>query len=167
MIVRLFIWIEGFVANIVNYMVESMLFTENVQLGVIPVKYCLFASLLLVLILPACSSEKTTIVSNAPSEKANVTHKPTLDVEVKVSGRQATVLIHTDLVISKEHYSKEAVPGEGHIHMYLDNGEKQGITNSQYTLTDLGPGTHSLKVSLHNNDHTPYDVQKTVQFSIQ
>lgn len=57
--------------------------------------------------------------------------------------------------------------GEGHVHMYLDNGEKIGVKEGQKVFTDLAKGKHTLKVSLHNNDHTPYDVTNTFEFEIK
>ncbi|MFC4767357.1 hypothetical protein [Effusibacillus consociatus] len=125
--------------------------------------------LLCVLITSGCSNQNTSTIASVHDHSSNADQekKPKLEVEVKTSGKQAAVEIKTDLKISKEHYGKEKVAGEGHIHMYLDNGEKQGVTDITNVLTGLTPGIHTLKVSLHNNDHTPYDVQRTVEFEIK
>jgi hypothetical protein len=69
--------------------------------------------------------------------------------------------------ISPEHYGMAREDGEGHIHMYLDNLPKIGLKEDHTVIPDLLPGKHKLKVSLHNNDHTPYDVTKTFEFEIQ
>ncbi|MBE4907809.1 hypothetical protein IMZ08_07050 [Bacillus luteolus] len=103
-------------------------------------------------------------------EEENVTSdsvKPRLAVEIKVDGDTATVLIDTDLKISAQNYGSEKVNGEGHIHLYLDNGEKQGVKQKSYVLENLEKGQYVVRVSLHNNDHTPYGVTETVEFEIK
>ncbi|MFK7696223.1 hypothetical protein [Paenibacillus sp. HJGM_3] len=93
--------------------------------------------------------------------------KPTLDVKLTVTGNQVVVKVDTDMHISAEHQGQERVQGEGHIHMYLDNGEKVVVAQAEQTLKDVPVGKHTLKVSLHNNDHTPYDVTKSIDFEIK
>lgn len=115
------------------------------------------------LILTACSTTKT----NSGASQQHEGHKPTMDVTWKVSGNQITVKVDTDLHISPEHYGQARQDGEGHIHMYLDNGEKIGVKSGEKVFPNLKPGIHTLKVSLHNNDHTPYDVTKTFDFEIK
>jgi hypothetical protein len=101
------------------------------------------------------------------SSDAHAAHKPTLEVKLDVSGTQVTVSVDTDMTISPEHYGKARKAGEGHIHMYLDNQNKISVTEGQHVFADLAPGKHKLKISLHNNDHTPYDVTETYEFDIQ
>jgi hypothetical protein len=124
-----------------------------------------FICLLLIccLMLTACGGTK----SNSSNEDEHASHKPTLVVKPVVDGNQVTVIVDTDMTISPEHLGKARVPGEGHIHMYLDNEEKITVTEGQKVFTGLAKGNHTLKVSLHNNDHTPYDVTKTVPFEIK
>ncbi|WP_409346982.1 hypothetical protein [Paenibacillus sp. MBLB4367] len=93
--------------------------------------------------------------------------KPTLDVVIKVEGNSAKVSVLTDLHISKEHYGGARKAGEGHIHTYLNDGEKVAMDEPEKTFPGLAPGKHEIKVSLHNNDHTPYDVTKTVAFEVK
>ena len=115
------------------------------------------------LILTACSTTK----ANSGAAQQHEGHKPTMDVTWEVSGNQIAVKVDTDLHISPEHYGQAREDGEGHIHMYLDNGEKIGVKSGEKVFTNLQPGKHTLKVSLHNNDHTPYDVTKTFDFEIK
>lgn len=112
------------------------------------------------IVLSACGTSKK---ANVPMQD----QKPTLSVSVKVEGTQATMTVQTDLRISKENYGGARKTGEGHIHTYLDGGEKVSMDEIKKTYTDLVPGKHELKVSLHNNDHTPYDVTETVSFEIK
>jgi len=115
-----------------------------------------------IMILAACGNQATT----ANSSGGHAGHKPSLDVQWKVEGRTLFAEIITDMHISPEHFGQARKTGEGHIHLYLDDGEKIVATYSHIELKDLPSGAHTLKVSLHNNDHTPYDVTKTIQFDI-
>ncbi|QMV41211.1 hypothetical protein [Cohnella cholangitidis] len=116
------------------------------------------------LLLTACG---TGTKSNSGSHDAHAAHKPTLDVALDVQGNQVTVTVNTDMAISPEHYGMARKAGEGHIHMYLDDQNKISVKENQHIFTDLAAGKHSLKVSLHNNDHTPYDVTNTYEFEVQ
>jgi predicted small secreted protein len=121
-------------------------------------------------VLLICSAILTACGAGRPADSgAHQAHvyKPTLDVKVEVHGNKATVNVITDLHISPEHYGLARKDGEGHIHMYLDDGDKIGVKEAKKVFPNLPVGKHSLKVSLHNNDHTPYDVTKTVDFEIK
>ncbi|SEB55181.1 hypothetical protein [Paenibacillus sp. GP183] len=118
---------------------------------------------LAVFLITACSSKIATTV---PAE--TTVKKPSLELKVYVSERTATVSFKTDITISPQHYGKERVPGEGHMHLYLDDdGEKKVSTEDKYVFKDLTVGMHKVKVSLHNNDHTPYNVSQTKEFEIK
>jgi hypothetical protein len=117
---------------------------------------------LAVILTTACSSKKATSPVEADGKK------PSLDFTVEVSGNTATINIKTaDIVVSPQHYGKERVSGEGHMHVFLDEGPKQGITDNKYILPDLAVGKHTVKVSLHNNDHSPYNVSQTKEFEVK
>jgi hypothetical protein len=90
-----------------------------------------------------------------------------MDVKLDISGNKVTVTVNTDMKISSEHYGMAREQGEGHVHMYLDNGDKIGVKEGYKEFPNLSKGKHTLKVSLHNNDHTPYDVTKTKDFEIK
>lgn len=45
-------------------------------------------------------------------------------------------------------------PGHGHWHLYVD-GQLAGLSASNVADVALTPGQHTLRVSLHNNDHAP------------
>jgi hypothetical protein len=122
-------------------------------------KNVIIAVVLVGALLTGCSGKET-----AP---AAVVKKPSLDIALDVNGNEATVKITTDLHISPEHYGLQRVEGEGHIHMFVDNGEKVGVKSAQTVIKDLSKGKHNVKISLHNNDHTPYEVSKTVEFEVK
>lgn len=133
-------------------------------------KYVIYSCILLVSLisLVGCTNDTSgefVVIDENDSIKSE--EIPSLKVDVKVEGNKAIILIDTNLRISKEQYGKEKTPGEGHIHLYLNNGEKQGVTSVPFEIEGLETGQHSVRVSLHNNDHTPYGVSKTIEFHIK
>ena len=119
---------------------------------------CLAAAM--AILISGCGSAKSSI---APTSA----YTPTLEVSAVVNGDAVTLQMTTDLKISKEHYDHQRVEGEGHVHISLDKGEKIVVTDKQKVLDHLSKGPHEVKVSLHNNDHTPYDVSKTITFDVK
>jgi hypothetical protein len=115
---------------------------------------------LVTVIFTACSSKEKT-------EAVTETKKPNLSLSYDVSGHTASIQIQTDLIISAEHYGKERARGEGHVHLFLDDGEKKVITENKAVFKDLTVGKHNVKVSLHNNDHTPYNVSQSIDFEVK
>ena len=130
--------------------------------------YSMFLILFLAFDLIGCSNNSATnfVVVDEESDTSSSV-KPRLQVEIQVNGDTATVIIDTDLKISAENYGSEKVNGEGHIHLYLNNGEKQGVKQKSYVLENLEKGLNKVRISLHNNDHTPYGVSETVEFEIK
>jgi len=114
------------------------------------------------LLLAACG---TSPASHSGAE--SVHRKPKLDVKLDVRNDRVTVTVETDMSISPEHYNMARKEGEGHIHLYLDDQSKITLKEPSMTFSGLKPGKHEIKVSLHNNDHTPYDVTKTTEFEIR
>jgi PBP1b-binding outer membrane lipoprotein LpoB len=104
------------------------------------------------------------------SKEANVNSaeaKPTLSVKTEVSGSSVTLQIETDLKLAPDNVGKARKAGEGHIHVSLDGGEKITVSQHTHTLKDLSKGPHKLNVSLHNNDHTPYEVGQALDFEVK
>lgn len=123
------------------------------------------AAIFAIVWLAGCS-QNTMSELNMP-EPAEHIDKPDLDVQIETSGRTATITVTTDMTITKENIGKARKPGEGHIHLYVDNGKKISVISDKYIVEDLEPGMHKVKISLHNNDHTPYDVAKQLEFEIK
>ncbi|MFC5452976.1 hypothetical protein [Paenibacillus aestuarii] len=120
----------------------------------------IFAVAALTALLAGCGAAKTDSTVAA-------TYKPTLDYQATVNGDTVVLNISTDLQLSLEHYDHERKQGEGHIHLFLDDGNKVIVTNKQYVLDHVPKGTHQVTLSLHNNDHTPYNVSKTISFEVK
>ncbi len=107
-----------------------------------------------------------TIVS--PSDGATV---PAGDVTV-------TVQVSNFNVVDKQ--GQANVPGEGHIHFYLDvpapttpgqpaippSGVWAHVSGTTYTFTNVAAGMHTITVQLVNNDHTPLIPVITAQITI-
>lgn len=129
-------------------------------------KIFLTINLTIALLLLTSCSEHSMAELEMPEPAEHVT-KPTLDLELEISGTTATIFVTTDLHVSKDHVGMERSNGEGHIHVYVDDGEKIWVHENKYIIHNLLPGKHQVKVSLHNNDHTPYGVAKQIDFEIQ
>ncbi|GGA07904.1 hypothetical protein GCM10008018_62010 [Paenibacillus marchantiophytorum] len=119
---------------------------------------CLIAAV--ALLISGCGSTK----SNKTTESV---YKPTLDASIEINGDTATLKLTTDLKLSREHYDQVRKEGEGHVHLSFDKGEKEILTEKVKVYEHVSKGQHEIKVSLHNNDHTPYDVSKTVTFEVK
>jgi hypothetical protein len=123
------------------------------------------AAIFAIMLLTGCT-QNTLSELNMP-EPAEHIDKPDLDVQIETSGRTATITVTTDMNIAEENIGKARKPGEGHIHLYVDNGDKIAVISDKYIIEDLEPGMHKVKISLHNNDHTPYDVADQQEFEIK
>ncbi len=54
--------------------------------------------------------------------------------------------------------------GEGHFHLFLDNGAYIQCASTECNVQGVTPGSHTIKVEIHNNDHSIYGAIKTVRF---
>lgn len=95
--------------------------------------------------------------------------KPSLTADLIQDGHNVTISYKVEnLKISADHYGHEAVPGEGHLHVYVDGVQKAGLkTDAPVRLENLSPGKHTIKIDLQNNDHTPLNIEKTFQVEIK
>jgi len=65
------------------------------------------------------------------------------------------VSIEVDNLNLVDKAGEAAVPGEGHVHVFLDNVYQDFETRPTFPLTVATPGAHVLKLTLHENDHSP------------
>jgi hypothetical protein len=122
----------------------------------------------LLILLTACgfkSDDEFHVIDE--SEMSQTENKPELNIDVEIINNQAILIVDTNLRISEENYGGQMKQGEGHIHVYVNNGKKQAITAFRYILKDVKPGHNVVRVSLHNNDHTPYGVYQVEEFIIE
>ena len=95
--------------------------------------------------------------------------QPTLKMSVDVQGTTVTVHFKTEnFKLSPEHYSQSHVPGEGHIHLFVDGAPTRiSVKEDTYTLSELKPGVHKLEASLHTNNHQPYNAKDSIDFTVK
>jgi hypothetical protein len=120
----------------------------------------LILGLLSTLLLPAsCTSPSLT----APSVKITA---PPPNV-YSIGEFTVTVDVSNFTIVDKQ--GQPAVPGEGHLHYFLDiaaptaagvpavttAGTYASTADLSYTMTNVGSGHHTVSVELVNNDHTP------------
>lgn len=56
--------------------------------------------------------------------------------------------------------------GEGHMHYFVDGGAYNALADTTFTLKDLAPGAHRVKITLQKGDHSDLGVEKVVQFTV-
>ena len=62
----------------------------------------------------------------------------------------------TNFTFTPEHLDGAPVPGEGHVHLYIDN-DLIIMLGPWYHIDILTPGAHTIRVGLFNNDHSAYN----------
>lgn len=116
------------------------------------------------LIPPAYDMAEFTIVDMVPSIEVvspmddSILYKNSLHLEVSIE----------DLEMNASAIGGENMVGEGHYHIYINDGLVGPFTDTMVMLEDLPAGDHVLKVQLVNNDHTPIipEVMDMIEFTI-
>lgn len=63
----------------------------------------------------------------------------------------------TNFMFAPDHLDLAPLPGEGHVHLYIDN-QLIIMLGPSYHIDSLNSGTHTIRVGLFNNDHSAYSV---------
>ena len=58
--------------------------------------------------------------------------------------------------LAPEHTGDAPVPGEGHLHLYVDGAKHSRLYGTWFYLDGLAPGDHALRVEAVANNHAPY-----------
>jgi hypothetical protein len=58
--------------------------------------------------------------------------------------------------LAPEHTGDAPVPGEGHLHLYVDGTKRTRLYGTWFYLDGLTPGDHALRVEAVANNHAPY-----------
>jgi hypothetical protein len=58
--------------------------------------------------------------------------------------------------LAPEHTGDAPVPGEGHLHLYVDGAKRTRLYGTWFYLDGLGPGDHALRVEAVANNHAAY-----------
>jgi len=92
----------------------------------------------------------------------------TLDAEVEQREDGFYLLVETNLKLSKEHYGRSPVEGEGHIHLYINGSLIGPITALEpVPLTNLKEGENVVRVELAQNNHSVIaGTSKSVRFEV-
>ncbi|MGG1552365.1 DUF6130 family protein [Paenibacillus ferrarius] len=103
------------------------------------------------------------------TKTAATTAKPVLDASYKVDGKNVTITYQTtNFKLSEEDMNKANVPGEGHLHVYVDGKQKGMIGKTgPLTLTNLAAGAHEIKLELQQNDHKELNVEKILNVTVK
>ncbi|MBM6616882.1 hypothetical protein [Bacillus suaedaesalsae] len=122
----------------------------------------------IIMIISACGNENHEHFKTVEEATSNEQgQKPTLKANVEIKNGKAILYVETDMKISKDNYGKARKEGEGHVHVYVNNGEKQGVSGFPYELEGVEKGENIISISLHNNDHTPYGVSEEIKFELK
>ncbi len=115
----------------------------------------------------------------------NVTGMPNVTITMPENGStvsvgNVTVEVNVTNFTVVEKLGQAAVPGEGHIHYYMDtaipteqgkpaipeNGSYAVSTNTSYTWENVTAGMHNFSVQLVNNNHTPLNPPVTAMVNV-
>lgn len=127
-----------------------------------PGKLMLPIVVLAVLVLPACTAQ----MENNSMPQITITSPKDGD---SLPAGNVTVMVNVTNFDLVNKLGKSNVPGEGHIHFYLDvpiprTAGKPAVTavgtfaptsNTTFVWKNVTPGKHNLSAQLANNDHTP------------
>lgn len=69
-------------------------------------------------------------------------------------------VITTNFTFTPQNIGGNPVPGEGHVHLYVD-GHLIIMLGDWYHIDALTPGTHTITAGLFNNDHSAYAINGT------
>jgi hypothetical protein len=83
---------------------------------------------------------------------------PTVEAQVPTDQKGAdvtiTVVVH-DLVLDQAAVGQASVAGHGNYQVSVDGAYHGTGTNGSYEVSGLSTGEHHIRVTLHNNDHSP------------
>lgn len=83
---------------------------------------------------------------------------PVLDLVVEADpiGGWNVEVQTTNFQFTPDAVGREPVVGEGHAHLYLNDEKIARLYSSWYHIPELPPGTYTLRVTLHGNDHSMF-----------
>lgn len=114
--------------------------------------------------------EASVTASANPMSQPAGSQKPSLNMDVKIDGTTADVVLLTksfQFVKESEDMSAPPVFGQGHAHLYLDGEPKGMIYEPEFLLKKLPKGEHELRVELNYSNHLPYKVEATHKFVVK
>ncbi len=116
-----------------------------------------------------------SVYAGVDSHSVKITVKGESDFEiVSPTASEAVPRGNVDVKLSLKNFAI-GVPetankdAEGHFHLYLDSGDYMPCASDTCEVKSVGPGSHTIKVDMRNNDHSLYDDGhvKTVTFTVR
>jgi plastocyanin len=121
-------------------------------------------------VIPLATASVTVTVTGTPGAPSVTITSPTAGSTVTGGTIAVSIATKNFKIVDKQ--GQASVPGEGHVHYYLDvspipsdpakpaipadaNAVWAHISAPSYTFTNVSPGMHTVTVQLANNDHTP------------
>ena len=107
----------------------------------------------------------------APDPRPASTAKITI-VEPKqgelIEGNSVTVRVKVTDACILEEAQNSVRPDTGHVHIAVDGMTVTLLAGTEYTVTDLTPGRHTIEVEFSAADHGPFNppVLRTVRFRV-
>lgn len=86
----------------------------------------------------------------------------TLDVQPDPKEGYAVYIQTTGFTLAPENASEAHVPGEGHVHLYVDDVKVARVYSDWFYLPALGGGEHVIRAELNTNDHRKYTADGVV-----
>jgi len=90
---------------------------------------------------------------------------PATNSAVSDKGFRITVAV-AGLVIDPENYGGANIPGHGHVHFY-EGTNLLGTSTTTWFDATLGPGSHTIRAELRNNDHSPLSPAVSAQITVK
>lgn len=123
-------------------------------------------------------SGSTSSLGAVPSVRITA---PAEGATVAAGDLQISIVVSNFEAVNKLGAAKSA--GEGHVHFFVDvsaiptapgkpavsaEGTYHAVATTSYTITNVGPGNHTIAAELVNNDHTPLEppVVAKVSFTV-
>ncbi|MBL8785683.1 MAG: hypothetical protein JNJ59_12315 [Deltaproteobacteria bacterium] len=113
-----------------------------------------------------------TPVTGAVGHIIDLEYDPTPRVRIvapgpgdRVTGAPFDVQVEVDNLSVVDKAGAAAVPGEGHVHVFVDDVYQGFETTTRFPVTIASAGLHTIKVTLHENDHSA--IAGTVPASVQ
>lgn len=128
------------------------------------------ALLLALGLLAACAGEPAAPASSeatAPAETPTVQLLAPQAGAIVPAGTVTVTVEVTDLEIVMP--SGGNVAGQGHVHFTLDDRPYEMSIEKEFEFDDVGPGTHTLKAELVQNDTSSFDppVEQEIEFTVE
>ncbi|MFO0747627.1 MAG: hypothetical protein U1F43_18455, partial [Myxococcota bacterium] len=102
-----------------------------------------------------------SFITGSQGDTVSFTYDPTPKVMVVAPADDATVStgpfelrIATRSFNLVDHAGQAPVAGEGHVHVFIDDAYENYHTVDRFPLTIAAPGPHTIRVELHENDHS-------------